>query len=99
SVVDDWLSANEEKREAIAPSIASNSSLGEAVGMAHTIIQDATLESSQANTASHQTPAGQSSEKTDKLDELAWEIYHLLRQRLQVEQERQGNYYSGRLPY
>jgi hypothetical protein len=40
-----------------------------------------------------------SQEETDRLEVLAREIYNLLRQRLEVERERQGQYYSGRLPW
>jgi hypothetical protein len=35
-------------------------------------------------------------DETDNLELLAREIYHLLRQRLEVERERTGKYYSGR---
>jgi hypothetical protein len=40
-----------------------------------------------------------SQEEADRLEVLAREIYNLLRQRLEVERERQGQYYSGRLPW
>ena len=36
-------------------------------------------------------------DETDLMEILAREIYHLLRQRLEVERERQGGYYSNRL--
>ncbi|HIK14513.1 MAG TPA: hypothetical protein IGS53_04365 [Leptolyngbyaceae cyanobacterium M33_DOE_097] len=36
-------------------------------------------------------------EESDKLERLAREIYHLLRQRLEIERERSGNYYRDRL--
>ncbi|WP_013322019.1 hypothetical protein [Gloeothece verrucosa] len=38
-------------------------------------------------------------DEKDNLELLAREIYHLLRQRLEVERERLGKYYSGRLPW
>ncbi|MEA5566074.1 hypothetical protein, partial [Anabaena sp. UHCC 0399] len=38
-------------------------------------------------------------EETENLEILAQEIYKLLRQRLEIERERRGNNYSGRLPW
>jgi len=38
-------------------------------------------------------------EDSNSLEMLALEIYGLVRQRLEIERERQGNYYSDRLPW
>ena len=38
-------------------------------------------------------------EDTQSLEILAREIYNLIRQRLAIEKERRGSYYSGRLPW
>jgi hypothetical protein len=37
--------------------------------------------------------------ESQNLELLAWEIYGLVRQRLEIERERYGNYYSNRLPW
>ncbi|MDA0212090.1 MAG: hypothetical protein OT478_18195 [Cyanobacteria bacterium FC1] len=50
---------------------------------------------SEANQQSERSSAN----PTQNLELLASEIYHLLRQRLEIERERQGGYYSGRLPW
>ncbi|MCD8489305.1 MAG: hypothetical protein LRZ84_21845 [Desertifilum sp.] len=47
----------------------------------------------------NQQPERSSANPTQNLELLASEIYHLLRQRLEIERERQGGYYSGRLPW
>ena len=38
-------------------------------------------------------------DNSDSLEILAREIYHSIRQRLEIERERRGNYSSGRLPW
>lgn len=38
-------------------------------------------------------------EELEHLDTLAREVYKMLKQRLEIERERQGNNYSGRLPW
>jgi epidermal growth factor receptor substrate 15 len=38
-------------------------------------------------------------EDSKNLEMLAWEIYGLVRQRLEIERERHGNYSSDRLPW
>ncbi|OJJ16207.1 hypothetical protein BI308_23770 [Roseofilum reptotaenium AO1-A] len=38
-------------------------------------------------------------DKTDVVELLAREVYGLIRQRLTIEQERYGSFYSGRLPW
>ncbi|MBD2541325.1 hypothetical protein [Coleofasciculus sp. FACHB-SPT36] len=40
-----------------------------------------------------------SEEATDNLELLAREVYSFIRQRLEIERERRGNNYSGRLPW
>ncbi|NES97675.1 MAG: hypothetical protein F6K32_21185 [Desertifilum sp. SIO1I2] len=47
----------------------------------------------------NQPPSRSSASPTQNLEVLASEIYQLLRQRLEMERERQGGYYSGRLPW
>ncbi len=38
-------------------------------------------------------------DKTDVVELLSREVYHLIRQRLAIAQERYGSFYSGRLPW
>jgi len=48
------------------------------------------------------TPSDESNNKAnfdENLNALAQEIYVLLRQRLEIEKERQGSRYQGRLPW
>jgi hypothetical protein len=57
---------------------------------------DSTESSSNEVTISRQTPQ---EDDSYNLEILAQEIYSLVQQRLQIEQERHGRHYSGRLPW
>jgi hypothetical protein len=59
-------------------------------------VADSTESSSNEVTISRQTPQ---EDDSYNLEILAQEIYSLVQQRLQIEQERHGRHYSGRLPW